>query len=395
MDNSSVPGCKHIMTEGQALPPAVQTQVAGLNGEESRPRPCHINGRQAHRILIVRPSAIGDVVMASPILRVLRASCSDARICWLVEPHIVDVLKTNPCLDQVLVWPKSTWVRFWKTGHLLKLLREVFGFISTLRKERFDLALDIQGLLRSRLLAWCTGAPVRVGFASKEPGRFLLTRVVSRGEDSDRMGSEYLHMIQTLGFEAGQFHPCLDIDAGDSVSAREELKSAGISGRYVVFAPFTTRPQKHWFEERWRELAAGISQRFGLPVVLLGGPADRDAARRICNDGEVGIVSMAGRLSLAQSMAVIREAGLLVGVDTGLTHMGPAFDRPTIALFGATCPYRVTTRANTVVLHHQQPCSPCRRSPTCDGRYPCMQAISVDEVMASCVQLLSGTGEAA
>jgi heptosyltransferase-1 len=78
-----------------------------------------------------------------------------------------------------------------------------------------------------------------------------------------------------------------------------------------------------------------------------------------------------------------------------LTHMGPAFNRPTLALFGATCPYRVTSRTNTVVLYHELPCSPCRRSPTCNGEYSCMQLITEEEVLASVDQILEASEQVA
>jgi heptosyltransferase-1 len=205
------------------------------------------------------------------------------------------------------------------------------------------------------------------------------------------MGSEYYHLLRELGLEPEPFHPCLDIDGADAASAAAALRSAGVNGAFVALAPFTTRPQKHWLEERWRQLAGQVGSQCGLPVVVLGGPADRDAAERIFA-GVARVTLLAGQLRLAETMAVIRQSALLIGVDTGLTHLGPAFARPTVALFGATCPYLETSRDHTVVIYHQQPCSPCRRSPTCAGQYPCMAAISVDEVLDQARQMLSTAG---
>jgi len=95
-----------------------------------------------------------------------------------------------------------------------------------------------------------------------------------------------------------------------------------------------------------------------------------------------------------QSAAVIKNAALMIGVDTGLTHMGTAFMRPTVALFGSTCPYLITASPATRVLYHPFPCSPCRRSPTCSGEFPCMADITVAEVMENSVQLLESAGGA-
>ncbi len=341
-------------------------------------------------ILIVRPSAIGDIAMASAILPPLAQGFPGARITWLLEPSMRDILAENDCIDQLLIWPKAEWRKLSKEGHWVELIRQVYAFRRTLRGEKFDLVLDAQGLFRSRFLSWLTGAPTRIGFESKEPGRFLMTRVISRGGDSDRMGSEYLHMMQETGLETGSFHQCLNIGNEDEIQAAKALETLLVKGPFIAAAPFTTRPQKHWFKERWSDLGKQLKSEFGWPVILLGGPADQPAANEICTAAPDAIFSLAGELSLSASMAVLKRAALVIGVDTGLTHMGPAFARPTIALFGATCPYLRTSRSNTCVIYHKLACSPCRRKPTCDGAYYCMQDITVDEVVGAAHNVLQG-----
>src|SRR5690606_23114049 len=121
--------------------------------------------------------------------------------------------------------------------------------------------------------------------------------------------------------------------------------------------PFTTRPQKHWMEERWAPLAGRLREEFGLQAVMLGGPGDRAAAARIEAAG--GVVNLAGATTLRQAAAVIRGASLLVGVDTALSHVGTAFEIPTVPLFGSTCPYRETDSPKTIVIYKKLDCSPC------------------------------------
>ncbi len=154
-----------------------------------------------------------------------------------------------------------------------------------------------------------------------------------------------------------------------------------LSDGYAVLCPFTTRPQKHWIEERWAPLAARIQTDLGLTPVLLGGPADREAATRIADAADTPLVDLAGRTSLIEAAALIERASLLIGVDTGLGHMGIAFGTPSLLLFGSTCPYLDTTRANARVLYHKLDCSPCKRRPTCDGAFTCMRLITIDEVL--------------
>jgi heptosyltransferase-1 len=344
-------------------------------------------------ILIIRPSAIGDVVMASPMINVLRQAYPEARLVWLAEPQVRDLLCANPQLDDVIIWPKGEWRELLKRGRLLALAREVRNLAATLRRERFDLALDVQGLLRSRLLAWLSGARERVGFESREPGRFFLTRVVSRGSGDKRMSSEYLHIMEAIGLQPGDFRPQIALSDSNRKAAARILRDAGIVGKYTAICPFTTRIQKHWFEERWAALALEIKARLGLPVVVLGGPGDAEGSRRIQSLAGGEVHTLAGKSTLGQTAALVASCELLVGVDTGLTHMGTAFSRPTVALFGATCPYLTTASPRTRVLYDRQSCSPCRRNPTCEGDFPCMRAITVEQVIDVARELLAGGEE--
>lgn len=331
-------------------------------------------------ILIIRPSAIGDIVMASPMLRVLRRHYPDAYIAWLVEPPYVDILRHNIRLNETIVWNKKEWRDLLKKRRFFLLWRRISEFSRQLRKRRFDLVIDAQGLLRSRLLAWISCAKDRVGFESKEPGRFLMTKVISRGSHTGLMGSEYAHMMEALGLAPGDFHPEICINSEDETTVRGMLKQQRIE-RYVVLAPFTTRPQKHWITGRWAELAESVMVDFRLPVILLGGKADLKSATFIKETAKGHIFNLAGQTTLGQSAAIIKGALLLIGVDTGLTHMGAAFDTPTIALFGATCPYVYTSGQNTSVIYNRMICSPCRRRPVCNGDFTCMKSIETEQVL--------------
>jgi heptosyltransferase-1 len=340
------------------------------------------------RILIIRPTAMGDIVMASPMIEVLRRAYPEGHVAWLVDPGLAVLLHDHPGLDEVIPWSKGEWQGLLRSGRWIALTRAAWRLARDLRRHRFDLALDVQGLARSRFLAWLSGARQRIGFVSKEPGGFLLTRMVSRGPDSDRMSSEYRYMMEVLGLDPGTFTPHLTVAQSDRQAAVALLREAGVTGAYAVLAPFTTRPQKHWFADRWAALAARVEKELALTPVILGGPGDAVAGEAIARQAGGTTRSLAGRSSLAVAVALVAGSALVVGVDTGLTHIGTAFTRPTIALFGATCPYRETPSPVTRVLYHYLPCSPCKRSPTCDGRYDCMVALTVDDVASAAVELL-------
>lgn len=339
-------------------------------------------------ILIIRLSAIGDVVMASPLVRALRARYPDAHIAWMVQPEAKALLEANPDLDEVIVWPRNEWKRLWRERRWRVLVRETREFVRRLRCRRFDLVIDAQGLMKSGIWAWLSGAKERIGLRSKEGSQRLMTRVIHKPADDKRIGSEYLHLAGELGLDTQNFEMQVALTSEDEAFATERVRAEGLEHGYAVICPFTTRPQKHWVEERWPQLAARLHREFGLRAVMLGGPGDAPAAQRIMQ-GETGnIVNLTATTTLRQAAALIRGSSLLVGVDTGLTHMGIAFHVPTVVLFGSTCPYTDTRRDNAVVIYHQFDCSPCKRNPTCGGRYTCMTSISVDEVAATVQRLL-------
>lgn len=319
--------------------------------------------------------------MSSHLADGLRRKYPDAGIYWLAEPQVAPLLAHHPALDAVIEWPKLRWKELLRTKRFITLFGEVRGFVARLRKERITLAIDAQGLLRTRILAWVSGASQRVGFDSREPGKSLMTTVLSKGDGDSQMGSEYFHLLEQLGADTDNLGQSLNLDQGSYAQAADTLARCGIDGPYLVFAPFTTRPQKHWFEQQWVQLAQEMARTVALPVIWLGGPGDSQTAETLALRG--GGINLAGKTTLSTAAAIIARSSLLVGVDTGLTHMGTAFRIPTIALFGSTCPYTGTRSPNTIVLYHHMPCSPCRRSPTCNGTHDCMGAITVDEIMES------------
>lgn len=338
------------------------------------------------RILIIRLSAIGDIVMASALIPALRRRWPDAHIAWLAEPAGAELLGDNPRLDEVIIWPRGEWSELWRERRYRTLLERVRRFVSGLRARRFDLALDTQGLLKSGLWAWFSGARERVGLHSREGSALLMTEVLRPPGSDERIGSEYLFLARYLGAETDAFAMDLALGEGCRDQARALLAAEGVGGGYAVIAPFTTRAQKHWPESRWPELARRIRGELGLETVLLGGPDDRAAAGRIA--AGVGIHNLAGRARLGASAALVGGARLLVGVDTGLTHMGIALGVPTVALFGSTRPYLDAATPRARVLYHPMACSPCRRRPTCGGAFTCMALHPVEGVLAAARLLL-------
>ena len=343
---------------------------------------------EPRRILVVRLSALGDIVMASGLIPALKTRFPGASISWVCEPVCAPLLKHNAQLEEVILWPRGEWQALLKARRYRDLWRAVRAFRARLRAGRFDLVLDAQGLLKSGLVAWFTGAPRRVSIIAREGSHRLVHEVVTPPPGADPvMGAEYRYLARYLGAPEGSFVHDLAVGEGPQVRAREVLRErlgvawggAWPAHPLVVLAPFTTRPQKHWVEAHWTELGLRLLAQ-GFQPVVLGGPADAEAAGRICAP-EPRLLNLAGALKLDESVAVIADAQLLIGVDTGLTHMGTALRIPTVALFGSTRPYLQGPTPRTRVLYDALPCSPCRRNPTCGGAFTCMTQFTPERVL--------------
>lgn len=342
----------------------------------------YIRSHSVKKVLIIRASAIGDIVFASPFAKALKKTYPKAHISWLMEKGNETLLSDSPFVDECIVMPTAEWKALWRNGKKLEALKKVYRFGAELKARHFDVAIDLQGLLKSGIFTWMSAAPRRIGLGSREGSQWLMNEVVPRGGEAQRISSEYLYLAEQLGLDHSDFIPSLSLNPAAEQQALEKLAGYGLqTGQYAVFAAFTTRPQKHWFIDAWQSLAPLVKKQTGLTPILLGGPADQKTAEAIIS-GAPDIISLVGQTTLAEAAAVVRHAGTLIGVDTGLTHMGIAFDIPTIALFGSTCPYTNTLRKNAKVIWLGLNCSPCRRKPTCHGHFECLRHITPEKVMS-------------
>ncbi|MES2885062.1 MAG: glycosyltransferase family 9 protein [Pseudomonadota bacterium] len=331
------------------------------------------------RILLIRLSAFGDVVIATGLLHALKRAQPQAEIDWLVQPEFAGLLRTQPAIANVMVWERKQWGALWRGFRWLALWQAIHAFASSLRARDYDWVIDAQGLLKSRALARLAGGRMRIGYDGKEPGKFWLHRVIQRFPEASperrHIGDEHAPMLHAL------------VGSGDCIP-QLELPAAAAATPYLVAAPFTTRPQKHWPETHWISLLKSLAAA-GHRVLILGGPADAPAAERLlAGCGHASIESLAGRTSFVAAAECIASARAVIGVDTGLTHLGFALGRPTLALFGSTRPYAAARGPGSAVLFRALPCAPCGRHPSCNGRWDCMAQLRPEAVAESLQSLL-------
>jgi len=337
-------------------------------------------------ILIIRMSAIGDIVMSSPLAQGLKEKYPNSRVSWLVQPGMNQLLVNSPYIDEVIVWRRNEWQQLWQQKKYGQLFKAVRAFSRELKQRNFTIAIDAQGLLKSGLMAWFSGAKRRVGLNSKEGSQWLMTDVF-RAVYSPRMGGEYRFLLAQLEANAETSMALFASDL-DHQQAVKKIENLFDNGRFVVFCPFSSRLNKNWFEKDWEKLAEAIYQQFGLRSLILGGPADKAQADKIAHASPY-IDSLAGATSLTEAAAIIEKSTAVVGVDTGLTHMGVINHISSIVLFGSTCPYSQTDSSRCKILYHGPKPPTDISTPMFKVGANYMGQIKVTEVMNSLNELMS------
>jgi heptosyltransferase-1 len=302
------------------------------------------------RILIIKPSAVGDVVHALPILNLLRLRFPDAKIDWLVTPACAGILDGHPQLNDVLLFDRKRFGGAWKNRDIR---RELVAFGKRLRDAEYDVVLDLQGLFRSGWMAWKTRAPVRIGFRkAREFAPLFYTHRVDVGSPEQHAIERYLSIAEQLGCPRGPVKYVFPHDNADKVHVHS-LIPPGV--KFAVLLPGTNWVTKRWPVEHFAALVKPLEDRFGLKTVVAGGPYEASIAGKI---GATYDVTM--KTTLRQLVALLERADLVIANDSGPMHIAAALGRPLVTMFGPTNPVRTGPygRMDSVV-RVGVPCSPC------------------------------------
>jgi len=335
------------------------------------------------RLLIVKPSSLGDIVHALPVLSALRRRFPSARLSWLVKREWADVLEGHPDLDEVLAVDLSA--TGWPAA------------VRAVRAGRFDLVVDLQGLLRSAVLGWVSGSPARVGLANgREGSPWFYTHRVPVPDASMHAVDRYLLVARFLGADPEQPGPSaflLPRDAAAEVRVEALLAAAGIQDGTVLAA---LNPSARWTTKRWpAESFAAVGdwlQRQGARVVMVGGREERPAGEAVIRSMRTVPLDLGGRTSIKELIALLRRLRMFITNDSGPMHLAAALGTPVVALFGPTDPARTGPYgAGHTVLRSGVPCSPCfsRRCANAVAM-ECLTAIHPQQVIESVMKLLKG-----
>lgn len=340
-------------------------------------RPQRVDIKPNARILILRLSALGDVILTLPVASALRQEFPQAHIAWLVEQRNRPILEGHPAIDEIITVPRR-WYRSWQ---VLTALR------TTLKQKRFDLVLDVQSLSKSAVLGWLSAAPIRLGFAppqGREIAPFLAThRVKASGTHVVEI---FLSLLRPLGVE----NPPVIFQIGEHPAeadwACRTLQELGLGEGFAVINPGAAWESKRWPPERFAAVTRFLCSHLHRPVLVLwGNAAERSVAERIVKSAEAG-ARLAPPTNLREMAALLRRAGLMISSDTGPLHLAAALGVPCVGLYGPTSPERngpygpghISLQARRYTGRHP------RKAGT-----EFIEAISVDLVCQACQRLLA------
>jgi len=314
------------------------------------------------KILVVKPSSLGDIIHSLPFLSALKRRFREAEIHWVVARGLEGLLEGHPLLTKLWVMDKDRWK---KPSLAMNTLREITSLARGLRAEGFGLVVDLQGLLRSGLITAATGAPVRVGFEeAREGSRLFYTHRVRGGREVHAV-DRYLRVAGYLG---------CDTSTVDFPVLADPYPLP--LGEYAVLVAGARWETKKWPADKFGELAARLHVR----SVVAGGPADSSLAETIVSLSGGMATSVAGKTTLRELAGVIRGARFMVSNDTGPMHIAAALGVPVFALFGPTSPARTGPYGRIHrIIRTDIPCAPCYRRHCKEPK--CMQGIAVETVL--------------
>jgi heptosyltransferase I len=369
--------------------------------------------RDFSKILLIKLSAVGDVVHTLPVLNKLRRRYPNAQIDWLVTPAIGELLRHHPALNTVIDFPRDASAPPWAWSALSSYAR----LAAKLRPTGYDLAIDLHCQSRTAFLALAAGAPVRIGFDKERPGVWANSRTVTddfrkHAWQGAREGAWlfYTHRVPLrtmdvhvidhyqsigalLGFDSSPTDFSFRIPPAAHDRIDSLLRAHNIAGtRPVIVAPRGNWETKSWPDEKSAEVARHFLS-YGHTVVLVGAPRERAVGENIARLAP-GVVDLTGETTLSELAALISRAAICIAHDSGPMHLAVALGRPAVALFGPSDPvWAGPYHRDDAVVRADLPCSPCylRRLKNCGHAHACMEDLPAQAVIERAEGVLRNT----
>lgn len=329
-----------------------------------------IGKNEIKKILVINLAFIGDVILATPVVRALKSEYQDAKITMLTVPLTVPIAEMNPYVDDVMMYDKKGEHR-----GIMGMLR----IIDKIKKEKFDMAVCINFAVRGAMVAWAAGIKYRIGYDAQHAGWFLTHIASSIREGTQHETTNHLNVLKSIDITTEDTSLIFRLE-----DKAEKIVQAAIQfdkdKPVIVICPFGSYKQKSLSIDKYIDIIKLIKNE--MQIYLIGGKSEKATLNEIA--GKAGIAKehvLAGSLNLKELAVFINQANLMLTVDTGPMHMAQAVDTPVVAIFGPTDPVVWGPRGNRdVVLDANLDCAPCSMPRKCTQNL-CMKNITAIDVV--------------
>ncbi len=332
------------------------------------------------KILIIKPSSLGDIIHSLPFLKAIKDTFREAEVEWVISKNLEGILQGHPLISKLIVFDKDSWKN---PENISKTIKETIQFIKTLRSEYYDMVIDLQGLLRSGLITSLVRSPVKAGFKHAREGGWLFYNKKVSVNGALHAVDKSLEVAKALGAKTEKAEFPLYVD---ELAKKKVKRLIPDLHEYIVIVPSARWETKKWPSERFGALIPELS----VPSVITGSTADRQTVQQVTASSGGRGIDLCGKTDLKELTVLIAGAKVLISNDSGPLHIGTALGVPVVALFGPTDPMRTGPygwSGNSVkagdrkikVIRSPVSCSPCFKKKCSEPL--CMSGISVETVL--------------
>jgi heptosyltransferase-2 len=359
------------------------------------------------RILIVNPFGIGDVIFSAPLIEALKKSYPDSFIGYVCNKRAYEVIKSNPNLNRIFVYEKDDYRTLWQKSKM-EFLRKILDFLKTLKRERFDVAIDLSLGYQYSFLLRSIGVKRRIGFNYRDRGRFLTDKIDIEGFTSKHVIEYYLDVLKLLGIDATKHRsrPKTYITERDTIWADDFLKNNGINEGDLVIGVIPgcgaswgiDARFRRWGRKEFSEVCDRLIDRYKAKVILLGDSNEVEICLDIQGMMRNKAIIACGKTSLRDFIGLLSRCNLIVTNDGGPLHMAVSMGVKTVSIFGPVDeaiygPYPVSPD-HIVISKENMPCRPCYKKfkyNLCEER-TCLKNIRPEDILGAVDTLLSKEG---
>lgn len=349
---------------------------------------------EGQKILVLRLSAVGDILRTLPAVKAIKRNFPHSSIAWITEEPAEALLKSQPEIDRVILFPRRRWARGMRSPkNLWGTFVEMVRFVKGLRREGYEVCLDFHGSLKSGLLAFLSRSPYRVGYdrRSVREGNFLFSNVkVALPQQKMNRYERNLRLLQGIGMGIDTLEPSLHIPLEDFqyVEGFFREKLDGSKRPWIAVHPGTSSKTayKRWMADRYAQLADRFAAELGATVIFTWGPGEKEWAEGIQRQMQRPSVLAVETSRLTQLAEIFRRCDLYVGGDTGPTHIASFVKTPIVVIYGPTDPVINEPYGPHRKVRRAVGCNPCRKRSCKELR--CLKAVRVEDVFRAAREML-------